>query len=94
MRNESGRAIYDGGALIASCGDLIAAGKRFLFTDVDVTVADVDVELSRTRRASIHSMTADVSHNIFDRIVSIPGRSHAERIFIFTAAPVDTVAIR
>jgi NAD+ synthase (glutamine-hydrolysing) len=72
--NESGRAIYDGGALIASCGDLIAAGKRFLFADVDVTVADVDVELSRTRRASIHSMTADVSQNIFDRIVTIPGR--------------------
>jgi NAD+ synthase (glutamine-hydrolysing) len=72
--NESGRAIYDGGALIASCGDLIAAGKRFLFADVDVTVADVDVELCRTRRASIHSMTADVSQNIFDRIVTIPGR--------------------
>ena len=72
--NESGRAIYDGGALIASCGDLIAAGKRFLFADMDITVADVDVELCRTRRASIHSMTADVSQSIFERIVTIPGR--------------------
>ncbi len=72
--NEAGRAIYDGGALIASCGDLVAVGKRFRFHDADVTAADVDVELTRTRRASIHSMAADVSDDIFDRIVRIPGR--------------------
>ncbi len=72
--NEAGRAIYDGGALIASCGDLIAAGDRFQFLDADVTAADVDVELTRTRRASIHSMSSDVSDDIFDRIVPIPGR--------------------
>jgi len=72
--NEAGRAIYDGGAMIASSGDLIAAGPRFRFGDVDVLAADVDVELTRTRRASIHSMSSDVSEGIFDQIVSIPGR--------------------
>lgn len=72
--NEAGRAIYDGGALIASGGDMIAAGPRFRFHEADVVVADVDVELTRTRRAGIHSMTAHVTDDVFDRIVPIPGR--------------------
>lgn len=71
--NEAGRAIYDGGALIASSGELIAAGPRFGFHDVDVTIADVDVELTRTRRAAIHSMPADVTDDVHDRIARIGG---------------------
>jgi len=72
--NEAGRAIYDGGALIASCGDMIAAGPRFRFADVDLTVADIDVDLSRTRRASVHSMAANVSDSYFDCLVPISGQ--------------------
>lgn len=72
--NEAGRAIYDGGALIASGGDLVAAGARFRFCEADVTAADVDIELTRTRRAGIHAMSADVSGRIADRVVSVPGR--------------------
>ncbi|MDG1897516.1 MAG: NAD(+) synthase [Fuerstiella sp.] len=71
--NEAGRAIYDGGALIASSGDLLAAGPRFGFHDVHLTVADVDVELTRTRRAGIHSMPVDVSDDVHDRIARIAG---------------------
>ena len=69
--NEAGRTIYDGGALIASSGELIAAGRRFGFRDVELTVADVDVELTRTRRAGIHSMPADVTDDVHDRIAFI-----------------------
>ena len=47
--NEAGRAIYDGGALIASGGDLIAAGPRFRFHETDVIAADVDVDLAAVR---------------------------------------------
>ncbi len=72
--NEAGRAIYDGGALIASGGDLMAAGPRFRFDETDVVAADVDVELTRTRRAGIHSMTADVTDDMFDRIIPIAGK--------------------
>jgi NAD+ synthase (glutamine-hydrolysing) len=72
--NEAGRAIYDGGALIASSGELIAAGPRFGFCDVDVTVADIDVELTRTRRASIHAMATDATDDVHDRIARIGGR--------------------
>ena len=72
--NEAGRAVYDGGALIATAGDLVAAGRRFEFTDVDVVVADVDVDLTRTRRSSVHSMRADVRESADDRIARIPGK--------------------
>ncbi|MEZ6062849.1 MAG: NAD(+) synthase [Planctomycetaceae bacterium] len=72
--NEAGRAIYDGGALIAASGNLIAAGPRFGFREVDVTAVDVDVDLTRSRRAAIHSMSADVSDDVHDRIAAIPGR--------------------
>ncbi|MCA9037026.1 MAG: NAD(+) synthase [Planctomycetaceae bacterium] len=71
--NEAGRAIYDGGALIASSGDLIAAGPRFGFHEVHVTVADVDVELTRSRRAAIHSMPTDVQDEVHDRIARVQG---------------------
>ncbi len=72
--NEAGRAVYDGGALIASGGDMIAAGPRFRFHEIDVVAADVDVELTRTRRAGIHSMAAHVTEGVFDRMISIPGK--------------------
>jgi len=71
--NEAGRAIYDGGALIAAGGDLIAAGPRFGFADVQLTTADIDVELSRGRRAAVHSMPVDVSDRILDRLVLVDG---------------------
>lgn len=73
LGNEAGRAIYDGGALIASSGELIAAGPRFGFADVQLTVADVDVDLTRTRRASIHSLPSDVTDDVHERIAHVPG---------------------
>ncbi|MCA9083401.1 MAG: NAD(+) synthase [Planctomycetaceae bacterium] len=74
LGNEAGRAIYDGGALIASSGQLVAAGPRFGFHDVGITCADVDVDLTRTRRAGIHSMPTDVSDDVHARIIHVPGK--------------------
>ncbi len=48
--NEAGRIIYDGGALIANAGSLVAEGPRFIFRDRCITCAVVDLELTRTRR--------------------------------------------
>lgn len=47
LGNEAGRAIYDGDALIASGGRLLAAGSRFSFADRAVTAATVDVAVTR-----------------------------------------------
>ncbi len=51
LGNESGRIIFDGGALIASEGDLVAHGPRFIFKDYQITDAVVDVEVNRMMRA-------------------------------------------
>ena len=73
LGNEAGRAIYDGGALIAASGEMITAGPRFGFSDCHVTVADVDVDLTRNRRASIHSLPTEIDDEVHERIVAVPG---------------------
>ncbi|HET6883891.1 MAG TPA: nitrilase-related carbon-nitrogen hydrolase, partial [Pirellulales bacterium] len=47
LGNEAGRAIYDGGALVASGGKLLAAGPRFSFADFQLTSALIDVDATR-----------------------------------------------
>jgi len=44
---EAGRAIYDGGSIIASSGKVVAQGKRFSFQDVCLTTATVDLNQTR-----------------------------------------------
>lgn len=53
LGNESGRAIYDGGAIIASNGKLLASGKRFTFKNYEITSAIIDVDI--TRNAQVQS---------------------------------------
>src|ERR1700676_661626 len=59
LGNEAGRAIYDGGAMIASAGRLVAAGPRFSFADVQVTTALVDIDATRLSRTRSGSYTPD-----------------------------------
>ena len=47
LGNEAGRAIYDGGVIIATGGRVAAAGRRFSFTDRVETTAVVDVDATR-----------------------------------------------
>lgn len=61
LGNEAGRAVYDGGSMIAEDGQLVAMGSRFGFQDHELTVADVDVDLARTRKATIHAMPSEVA---------------------------------
>lgn len=50
LGNEAGRTLFDGGALIATAGRLVAAGPRLGFQEVHVTSAIVDVEATRLAR--------------------------------------------
>ncbi len=61
LGNESGRMIFDGGAMIASCGDLIASEQRFSFKDWTLTTAVVDIELNQTKQAMSASRQVDVN---------------------------------
>ncbi|MBN2493398.1 MAG: NAD(+) synthase [Deltaproteobacteria bacterium] len=61
--NEAGRAIYDGGALIASGGQMLAAGPRFSFLDLHVTTASIDLDAARARRARDTSVRPDLNED-------------------------------
>lgn len=51
LGNEAGRAIYDGEAMIATAGRLVALGPRFSYAEQRVTSAVVDVDLTRLEQA-------------------------------------------
>jgi NAD+ synthase (glutamine-hydrolysing) len=51
LGNEAGRAIYDGDALIATGGALVARGRRFGYAEQSLLTAVVDIELTRSRHA-------------------------------------------
>lgn len=55
LGNEAGRIIYDGAALIASSGNLLAEGRRLSFDDVVLTTAIIDIDLTRMNRARLMS---------------------------------------
>ncbi|MFM7163670.1 MAG: NAD(+) synthase [Planctomycetaceae bacterium] len=70
--NEAGRAIYDGGALLAAGGRLLAAGPRFSFHETAVVSATIDVDVLRTRRAAVHSLPVDLTGRTAGRIICVP----------------------
>jgi len=57
---EAGRAIYDGGGLIASAGRIVAEAKRFSFQEVTLTASTVDIERNRFHQARTVSRGVDV----------------------------------
>jgi NAD+ synthase (glutamine-hydrolysing) len=61
LGNEAGRAIYDGGALIAVGGKVTAAGPRFSFQETHVTAAVVDVEAIRMNQARTGSFQPQIT---------------------------------
>ena len=61
LGNESGRAIYDGGALIASAGKMMASGPRFSFGDVQLTSSVVDLDVTRMSQSRTASFEPDVA---------------------------------
>ncbi len=59
LGNEAGRVIYDGGALIASAGRMLAQGTRFSYKPVGVVSATVDVAATRMKMAQLASYQPD-----------------------------------
>ncbi len=58
--NEAGRAIYDGGAMIASGGHMLATGPRFFFDDWHVTTAVINVSQTRQMQTQTGSFVPDL----------------------------------
>lgn len=57
--NEAGRSIYDGDAMIASAGRVLARGKRFSFDSCLLTEAVIDVGLTRMKQSRSVSYDPD-----------------------------------
>lgn len=68
LGNEAGRAIYDGDAMIASCGKMLAMGSRFSFHDCQITTAVVDIDESRMQRARTSSFRPEVEIDSKSRV--------------------------
>ncbi len=77
LGNEAGRAIYDGGALIAAGGRLVAAGPRFSYQDVLVTSAVVDVSVGRLNQTRLASFEPTIEDTDLE-CVSAPGFAYPE----------------
>jgi NAD+ synthase (glutamine-hydrolysing) len=71
LGNESGRAIYDGGAIIAVAGKLAAGGPRFSFEEMQLTSAVVDVAATRMNQARTASFQPHITPDD-NSTVSVP----------------------
>ncbi|SEI72880.1 NAD+ synthase (glutamine-hydrolysing) [Dyadobacter sp. SG02] len=69
LGNEAGRAVYDGDAMIASNGDLLASSPRFSYEDYVITTAVIDTEY--TRLSQVQSKIAATTK---ERTWRIPAR--------------------
>ncbi|GGN00355.1 NAD(+) synthase [Dyadobacter beijingensis] len=69
LGNEAGRAVYDGDAMIASNGDLLASSPRFSYEDFVITTAVIDTEY--TRLSQVQSKIAAPSK---ERTWRVPAR--------------------
>ena len=67
LGNEAGRAIYDGGTIIASAGEIANIGQRLSFHDFLVTTAVVDINANRIAQSQA-SMNFDVPVSQEDKI--------------------------
>ncbi len=66
--NESGRAIFDGDAIIAAAGELRACGPRLSFEKNSLTTCTVDIDKSRMIRARTSSFEPDLDGDESDVI--------------------------
>jgi NAD+ synthase (glutamine-hydrolysing) len=66
--NESGRAIFDGDAMIASNGKMLSIGKRLSYQPVTLTSSVVNVDVTRMARARTGSFEPEVDGDETDVI--------------------------
>ncbi|HTV47033.1 MAG TPA: NAD(+) synthase [Phycisphaerae bacterium] len=82
LGNEAGRAIYDGGAMIATGGKILAEGPRFSFREFHVISATIDVDANRSAQARTASFSPDLNPDA--RCFAVP--------FTFAQRPLELSA--
>ncbi|MDM8565621.1 NAD(+) synthase [Candidatus Halobeggiatoa sp. HSG11] len=73
LGNEAGRAIYDGDAMIASGGQMLASSKRFSFKSYQLIDALIDIDLTSISQARTSDwQPANCIHVPFNYFVNSP----------------------
>ncbi|MEM7456294.1 MAG: NAD(+) synthase [Planctomycetota bacterium] len=86
--NESGRAIFDGDAMIAADGKMLAVGNRLSFKPYSLTTATIDVDSTRMSRSRTGSFEPDLDGDESD-IIRLP--FEFPDCEVEHSAPVETV---
>jgi NAD+ synthase (glutamine-hydrolysing) len=68
LGNEAGRAIYDGGGLVATAGRLAANGPRLTFGDRLITSAVIDLDFTRMNQARLWSFSPELEERPGTRV--------------------------
>jgi NAD+ synthase (glutamine-hydrolysing) len=77
LGNEAGRAIYDGDALVASGGAVVARAPRFSYRQVELASAVVDLDLGGVRQGALSSYQPNLAE---------PGDARVTTAFEYPAA--------
>ncbi len=97
---DGDRLYYDGSALIAVNGRIVAQGTQFSAQDVEVVTATIDLEDVRTYRAAIGSRQVQASHATavprihidFDLTHSQPTKAPSKAITVNYPLPEEEIA--
>jgi len=81
LGNEAGRAIYDGDALVAAGGAIVARAPRFSFANVELATAVVDLDLGGVRQGALSSYQPNLSE---------PGDALVKTGFVYPPASAVT----
>lgn len=71
LGNESGRVVFDGEAMIAAGGRLLATAERFSYADMRMVSAQVDIDAGRVSQAKTAGYVPDFS-NDGEGVVKVP----------------------
>ena len=70
LGNEAGRAVYDGDALIAQGGTVVAQTRRFSFAEVELATATVNLALGSSARTTLSGEESEAAEDGPARVVA------------------------
>lgn len=88
---DGGRLMFDGCALIAVNGDVVAQGSQFALTDVEVITATVDLDCVRSYRAYSASRGVQAAESPLIPIIKLPWFMSNGSVLITPTPPLKKV---
>lgn len=89
---DSGRAVYDGGCIIANSGQIINQGPRFHHTPCEVITSVIRNNNSRMRKTITSQRYAEIQHNLDNYIVKLDMQKSGPELHYDSAAFITKLA--